>query len=105
LKATSTNILIIDTELEGLHGSDSLKKIIQENPYTKIFIYTCASEKLFGVTSLKARAACYISKYESLENLEKALLTIADGQTIFSSFVHKSILTSARLNENERMHR
>jgi two-component system response regulator FimZ (fimbrial Z protein) len=105
LKASRTNILIIDIELDGLHSIKSIKKIIQENPYTKILIYTCASEKLFGVTSLKAGAAGYISKCESLENLEKALLTIADGQTIFSSFVHKSILTSARLNEDERMHR
>lgn len=105
LKTRSTNVLVLDIELDGLHSITSLKKIIQENPFTKILIYTCASEKLFGVTSLKAGAAGYISKNISLSTLENAIRTIASGQTMFSDFVHKSILASARVNKDERMHR
>lgn len=105
LKSKSATILIIDIELEGLHTIVSLKKIIQDNPFTRILIYTCASEKLFGLTSLKAGAAGFISKNEPLKNLEIALLTIAEGQTTFSDSVYKSALSSARINKEDRMHR
>ena len=105
LKANNATILIIDIELEGLHSINSLKKIIQENPFTRILIYTCASEKLFGVTSLKAGAAGFISKNEPLPNLEKAILTVSEGRTMFSEFVHKSILSSARMHNDQQMYR
>lgn len=105
LKANNATILIIDIELEGLHSINSLKKIIQENPFTRILIYTCASEKLFGVTSLKAGAAGFISKNEPLPILEKAILTVAEGRTMFSEFVHKSILSSARMHNDQQMYR
>ncbi len=105
LKSKVTNILLIDIELEGLHSINSLKKIIQENPLTKLLIYTCASEKLFGITSLKVGAAGFISKCESLQNLEKAIQQISEGKTVFNESIHKSVLASARLNNDERMYR
>ena len=105
LKLKIANILLIDIELEGLHSMTSLKRIIRENPKTKLLIYTSASEKLFGTTSLKMGAAGFISKNESLENIEKALLTIAEGRTFFNESIHKSLLSSARVNKNEQLYR
>lgn len=105
LKAKKSNILIIDIELEGLHSINTLKKIIRENSQTKVLIYTCASEKLFGVTSLKAGAAGFISKRETLENVKNALIEISEGKTMFSDLVHKSISVSSKANRDERMHR
>lgn len=105
LTSKKVKILIIDIELEGLNSISSLKRIIQDHPHTKILIYTCASEKLFGVTSLKAGAAGFISKCDSLKKVEQALLKIAEGKTMFSEMVHKSVLASARVNKDERMHR
>ena len=105
LKVKSPCILLVDIELEGLHSINSLKRIANDYPTTKILIYTCASEKLFGVTSLKAGAAGFISKSEPLENVEKAILKVAEGKTIFSDLVHKSIISSARVNKEERLYR
>lgn len=105
LRTKKVNILLIDIELDGLHSISSLKRMIQEHPYTKILIYTCASEKLFGVTSLKAGAAGFISKGDPLKKVEQALLKIAEGKTVFSEMVHKSVLASARVNKDERLHR
>ena len=105
LRSKKVKILVIDIELEGLHSINSLKRIIQDHPQTRILIYTCASEKLFGVTSLKAGAAGFISKGDPLKRVEQALLKIAEGKTVFSDMVHKSVLSSARVNKDERMHR
>ncbi len=105
LKINTVNVLIIDIELEGLHSISSLKRIIKENPNTKLLIYTCASEKLFGITSLKLGAAGFISKTEPLQNLEKAILKITEGKTVFNEIIHKSVLASARVNNDDRMHR
>lgn len=105
LKTVEVNILIIDVELEGLHSINSIKKIIYDNPYTKLLIFTCASEKLFGLTSLKAGAAGFISKAEPLSKLEQTILEISRGKNVFSESVHKSILTSARLNGDEHIYR
>ena len=98
-------MLLIDIELDGLHSINSLKKMAQEYPSSKILIYTCASEKLFGVTSLKAGASGFISKCETLENVEFAIRQVAAGKTYFSDLVHKSIISSAKVNKDERMYR
>jgi len=98
LNTAEVNILVIDIELEGLHSINSLKKIISENPYVKLLIFTCASEKLFGLSSLKAGAAGFISKADPLIKLQQAILEISQGKTVFSESVHKSVLTCARLN-------
>lgn len=105
LKKKAASILIIDIELEGLHSINSLKKIIAENPETRLLIYTGASEKLFGATSLKAGAAGFISKKEPLDILEQALVSIAEGKTMFSDLVHKSIYISSKVNKSERIYR
>lgn len=105
LQSKKVNILIIDIELEGLHSIKSLKRIIEENPNTKILIYTAASEKLFGVTSLKAGVSGFMSKCEPLKKVEHALLKIAQGKTVFSELVHKSILSSVRVSNDNRMYR
>lgn len=105
LKTSKPHVLIIDIELEGLTSTSTLKKLIQAHPDTKLLIYTSASEKLFGVTSLKAGAAGFISKREPLEKLEEALLQIAQGGTMFGDLVHKSVLASSKMNKDERMYR
>ncbi|WP_245574915.1 LuxR C-terminal-related transcriptional regulator [Flavobacterium tegetincola] len=105
LDARKAGVLLIDLELEGLHSIKSLKKMVEEHPKTKILVYTSASEKLFGVTSLKAGASGFISKKETLLKVEQAILQIAEGKTYFSDLVHKSVISSARMNNEERMYR
>lgn len=101
LKCKLVSVLVIDIELAGLHNVNSLKRIIEGNPTTKLLVYTCASEKLFGITALKAGAAGFISKNEPLKNIEEAILKIAAGNTFFSDTIHKSVLVSARLNNDK----
>lgn len=105
LKAKKPDLLIIDLELEGLHSIKTLKKIIQENPKTKLLVYTNASEKLFGVTSLKAGASGFVCKKESLSRLEKSVIDIANGETAFNEFVYKSVYTSSRKNKENQLYR
>lgn len=105
LQANKPHVLVIDIEIEGLNSISTLKKLILAHPDTKLLIYTSASEKLFGATSLKAGAAGFISKREPLEKLEAALLQIANGGTTFGDLVHKSILASSKVNKEERMYR
>src|SRR5690606_13461629 len=63
------------------------------------------SEKLFGNTILKAGAAGFLSKTESLKKIEQAILQIAEGKTMFSEFVLKTAKASARSHKEERMYR
>ena len=88
------DVLVIDIELEGLNSISTLKCFMEKHPHTKILIYTCASEKLFGVMSHKAGFAGFISKCESLKNLENAVLSIASGKTAYSNYVHENIFNS-----------
>jgi DNA-binding NarL/FixJ family response regulator len=105
LQNASINILVIDIEFEGIYSVNSLKKIVQNNPNTKLLIYTRASEKLFGITSLKAGAAGFISKNEPLHKVEEAILKIAEGKTVFNDSIHKSFLTALKVNNEDGMYR
>jgi DNA-binding NarL/FixJ family response regulator len=99
------DILIIDIELEGLHTINILKRIIRDNPKTKLLIYTAASEKLLGVASLKIGVAGYISKNEPLEKIEDAILKIYEGKTVYSDAVYKSALTASKFSNDGRIYR
>jgi DNA-binding NarL/FixJ family response regulator len=99
------DILIIDIELEGLYSINILKRIIRDNPQTKLLIYTAASEKLLGVTSLKIGVAGYVLKNEPLENIEAAILKIYKGEMVYSEAVYKSALTASKFSIGERTFR
>lgn len=105
LQEKNIHVLIMDIELEGLYSLNSLKKIIVDNPSTKILIYTNASEKLFGNSSLKIGAAGFVSKSEPLHNIEQAILKINEGKTFFSESVHKAVLSAIRYNGDNRLHK
>lgn len=105
LATKKPTVLLIDIELDGLHSINSLKKMVHDHPDTKVLIYTCASEKLFGVTSLKAGASGFISKNKQLEQVEQAIIEVAAGNSYFSDLVRNSIISTARINKEERMYR
>lgn len=101
LRSKTVHILLIDIELEGLHNINSLKNIINEFPHTKLLIYTAASEKLFGMTTMKLGVAGFVSKRASMRTIEKAILNITNGEIVFSEFIHKAVYRKAKLNNDE----
>ena len=105
LQSKKVTVLVIDLELAGLHNISSLKKIIQNHLHTKVLIYTCASEKLFGMSCLKAGAVGFVSKTVRLKEFEEAILKISNGETVFSALVHKTALTAARMSTYDVMYR
>lgn len=105
LKNIKVNILLIDLELDGVHTINYLKKISTDHPDTKLLIYTSASEKLFGAASFKAGISGFISKNESLENVELALLKVAQGKSMYSDQVRKYISPSEQSIQNGKKHK
>lgn len=95
------HILLIDIELEGLHNIYSLKNIVKEFPHTKLLIYTSASERLFGMTTMKLGFAGFVSKRASMRTIEKAILNITDGEIVFSEFILKAVCPKSKISNDE----
>lgn len=79
LTETATDLLIIDLEMPGMHGSDSLEPLRAENPDVKMAVLTATEDRTVILGCLAAGVHGYILKLDATDELLTAIRTIMDG--------------------------
>jgi DNA-binding NarL/FixJ family response regulator len=79
LAETSTNLLIIDLEMPGMQGSESLEPLRAENPEVKMAVLTATEDRSVILGCLAAGVHGYILKLDATDELLTAIRTIMDG--------------------------
>ena len=104
-RRNDVNIVLLDLEMPGRHGTDLLKSL---NGGPVACILSIHTDPHFVRESIKGGALGYISKQAAPEELIKGLLTVARGESFFSSDVQTAALATActsmkaSLTERER---
>ncbi|MFN3908472.1 MAG: LuxR C-terminal-related transcriptional regulator [Flavobacterium sp.] len=105
LKIKPIDILLIDLELEGFDSINQLKKLMKENPSTKVIIFTALSEGIYAPNAIKAGASSFVSKLDKLENLSKVIIRVYKGAIIYNEQVRSNISLILKQNKNDRLYR
>ena len=96
-------IAIVDLNLNGQDGLALVDQLRQVNPQIKIIIYTMYNDPMHIQKSLEKNIQGFITKELDLEEIEKALLVVKDGdffyckdaQKIMTQIICKNTSTSA----------
>ena len=97
------DVLVLDYELHGLESLTDLRKIISENPKTKFIVFTNLSENIYALNMIKIGISGYLSKNESLENLETAIEKVIKGEIYLNKKIQQKIENLKGRNKIDRV--
>lgn len=103
------SMAIVDLNLNGENGLDGIPEYRTINPDIKIIVYTMFNDPIHIEDSLKADVQGYITKDMGVEDIEKAINSVsegniyysADAQKIMYGMFHKSSMTSSDENGSQ----
>lgn len=73
------DVVLLDISMPGKSGLDALKQIKNEKPQTQVLIFTVHPEDHYGLRTLRAGAAGYLSKGCGPDTLISAIQRVAQG--------------------------
>ncbi|MGB8951985.1 MAG: response regulator transcription factor [Candidatus Aminicenantales bacterium] len=78
------DLVLLDISLPGRSGLDVLKQIKKVKPELAVLILTMYEEKMFGLRALRAGAAGYMTKKNTVSELKTAIEQILQGRKYIS---------------------
>ena len=78
-RAEKPEVVILDLNLPGSGGLDLLRRLLIEDPKTKVLIFSMHTTPLYVARALQAGAKGYISKSAGAEELVEAIRTVMAG--------------------------
>jgi len=98
------DVVVMDICMPDLNGVDATRQIIQQCPGMKIIALTMYSDKRYVEGMLKAGVSGYLLKDCAFDELAKAIVAVAAGQSYISSQIAHIIMKDyARVLKNSGM--
>ncbi len=83
------DVVVLDISLAGASGLELLKRLLIEEPHTKVLMLSMHSEPLYAARAMQAGARGFISKGASAEELVAAVQRVGEGKR----YVERDIAT------------
>jgi DNA-binding NarL/FixJ family response regulator len=91
----SPDVVVLDISLAGASGLELLKRLLIENPNSKILMLSMHAEAIYAARAVQAGARGYISKAASAEELVTAVLRVSEGKR----YVEREIATDLAMKQ------
>jgi two-component system invasion response regulator UvrY len=93
-RAEKPEVVILDLNLPGSGGLDLLKRLLIEEPKTKVLIFSMHTTPLYVARALQAGAKGYVSKGAGAEELVEAIRQVMSG----GKYVEKELAADLAVN-------
>lgn len=100
-KNVTPDVVLQDVDLEDMTGIECAEALLKLKPDLKILGVSSYSESALVKKLIKVGAKGYISKANDIENLEKAIRTVYDGENYIGELISKSLVEEG-LDYNQR---
>ena len=77
-------VVLMDVKMPGIGGLEATRKLLRQDPDIRVVAVTVCDEEPFPSRLLKAGAAGYLTKGAALDEMVKAIRTVAAGQRYIS---------------------
>lgn len=91
-QSTSPDVILMDLVMPGMDGAETTERIVKLNPKIQVIILTSFPEGNLVQKSLKAGAISYLLKNVSGDELIKAILEAAKGQSVLAPEAAKALV-------------
>lgn len=103
LEKNKANVLVFDIDLVGFNTVLKIKELVRNNPLLNILIFSNVSDTMYAPPAIKAGAKGYLSKNETLLNLEQSILQVNNGHLIFSHKVKENLEILIKTKKSDRL--
>ena len=103
LQDKTIDIVVLDLELLGISSIRDIKGLVKDFSDSKIILFTAVSEKMYAPTAVKAGVSSYVMKTATLKELESVISKVAQGQTVISEDVKKTIELLSKGKKADRL--
>lgn len=95
VRNNEVDVIVSEIELPELNGITALRAIKKEHSKINIIMFSYHPEEIYAISSIKAGASGYVSKFESTDVITSAIKTAHKGD------IHLSEKMSKHLNYND----
>lgn len=99
-----TDLMIVDISLPGMNGIELVKNIVFQDSQIKILVVSRHDEILYAERALRAGAKGYIMKFESSEELLKAVRKVLNGRIYVSEAISEKLLMEVTGAKHDKGH-
>jgi len=98
--AHQPDIVLLDIGMPNLNGLDAIERIRKGSPETKVIILSMHVNEDYVVRALRSGVSGYLIKDSAVDELERAIHSVAAGQTYLSKRISKPTIQAYLSNTN-----
>jgi len=98
--AHQPDIVLLDIGMPNLNGLDAIDRIKKGSPETKVIILSMHVNEEYVVRALRSGVSGYLIKDSAVDELERAIRSVAAGQTYLSKRISKPTIQAYLANTN-----
>jgi two-component system invasion response regulator UvrY len=91
----SPQIVVMDITLPGLSGLEAMRQMLDQEPATRVLIFSMHEDVIFAKRALQAGAFGYVTKASAPSVLVEAVHTVASGKKYLSATVAQALALRA----------
>jgi two-component system, NarL family, invasion response regulator UvrY len=91
----SPQIVVMDITLPGLSGLEAMRRMLDQEPATRVLIFSMHEDVIFAKRALQAGAFGYVTKASAPSVLVEAVHTVASGKKYLSATVAQALALRA----------
>jgi DNA-binding NarL/FixJ family response regulator len=84
IQAQRPDVVLMDITMPGLNGLETTARVASEFPQVGVIILSMHADEEYVLRALHVGAAGYLLKDANIAELERAITTVANGETYFS---------------------
>lgn len=100
-KGEELDLLLVDVSLPGMNGIELVKNVIFRNPDQKILLISRHDEFLYAERAIRAGAKGYIMKFETADEILRAVKKVLNGGIYLSSELSEKMLLGMATGKKE----
>lgn len=92
------DVVLLDIGMPNLNGLDAIERIKERSPETKVIILSMYANEEYVVRALRSGVSGYLIKDSAVEELERAIRSVAAGKTYLSKRISKPAIEAFLAN-------
>jgi DNA-binding NarL/FixJ family response regulator len=90
--ALAPDVVLMDLHMAGVHGIEATRRIVAAHPGVAVLVLTMLEDDASLFAAMRAGARGYLLKGAGRAEIERAVLTVAAGEVVFSAGVAGRVL-------------